>query len=98
MSRRVRAAAACLGRAGFPGDLSMSSSDWVEFLERHSKITALGSAATIVVVGLGAFSLLPQSHLSAPAPEPVRMVGAQQIDTHASPPRMLESGAPFSFA
>ncbi|MBV9992825.1 MAG: DegQ family serine endoprotease [Alphaproteobacteria bacterium] len=75
----------------------MSRRDWVEYVKRNSKITALGSAALIVVVGLGAFSLLPQSHLSAPAPEPVRMVGGHEIDTHAAP-RMLENGAPFSFA
>ena len=76
----------------------MLSGKWVDYVKRNSKITALGSAAIIVVVGLGAFSLLPQSHTSAQAPEPVRMVSAQQVDLHASPPRMLESGAPFSFA
>jgi serine protease Do len=67
-----------------------------DFIKRHSKLTALGSAATLVVVGLGAFALVPQER--GDSPEPVRMVSAQAIDTHSSPPRMLESGAPFSFA
>src|SRR6202000_3506693 len=78
--------------------MSMLSGKWVDYVKRNSKITALGSAAIIVVVGLGALSLPPQSHTSAQAPEPVRMVSAQQVDLHASPPRMLESGAPVSLA
>jgi serine protease Do len=74
----------------------MLNGKWADFAKRHSKLTALGGAATLVVVGLGAFALVP--HEQGSGPEPVRMVSAQQIDTHASPPRMLESGAPFSFA
>jgi serine protease Do len=57
----------------------------------------MGTAATLVVVGLGAFALVPNSHDAQP--EPVRMVTAQPVaETRSSPPRMLESGAPFSFA
>jgi serine protease Do len=75
----------------------MLGEKWIEYAKHHTKITALGSAAVIVVVGLGAFSLLPSAQgSSAGGPEPVRMVSA--TDIHASPPRMLESGAPFSFA
>jgi len=74
----------------------MLGNKWVAYAKQHAKITALGSAAVIVVVGLGAFSLLPHADGSSNnGPEPVRMVSA---DAHGSPPRMLESGAPFSFA
>jgi serine protease Do len=76
----------------------MLGEKWVAYAKQHAKITALGSAAVIVVVGLGAFSLLPRvENSSNSGPEPVRMVSAQAMDSH-TPPRMLESGAPFSFA
>src|ERR1700744_3595619 len=75
---------------------SMLNGKWADFAKRHTKLTALGGAATMVIVGLSAFALVP--HGQSDGPEPVRMVSAQPIDTHASPPRMLESGAPFSFA
>jgi serine protease Do len=74
----------------------MLNGKWADYLKKHTKLTALGGAATLVIVGLGAFALVP--HGPSDGPEPVKMVNAQQIDTHASPPRMLESGAPFSFA
>jgi len=74
----------------------MLNGKWADFAKRHTKLTALGGAASIVIVGLGAFALVP--HGQNDGPEPVKMVAAQPIDTHASPPRMLESGAPFSFA
>jgi serine protease Do len=74
----------------------MLGEKWVAYAKQHAKITALGSAAVIVVVGLGAFSLLPRvENASNSGPEPVRMVAAQE---QHGPPRMLESGAPFSFA
>ena len=75
----------------------MLGEKWVAYAKQHAKITALGSAAVIVVVGLGAFSLLPRVESSNSGPEPVRMVSALPAENHA-PPRMLESGAPFSFA
>ncbi|MBV8978101.1 MAG: Do family serine endopeptidase [Alphaproteobacteria bacterium] len=75
----------------------MLGEKWIAYLKHHSRITALGSAAVIVVVGLGAFSLLPAAQgSSSPQYEPVRLA-AQENDPR-SPPRMLESGAPFSFA
>ncbi len=66
---------------------------------RHrSRVVAMASAAAIVVVGLGAFALVPQVSgpgISTPAQPAVRYVS----DEHATPPpRMLEAGAPFSFA
>src|SRR5215475_14217676 len=76
----------------------MLGEKWVAYAKQHAKITALGSAAVIVVIGLGAFSLLPRVESSSNnGPEPVRMVSATPMENHA-PPRMLESGAPFSFA
>jgi serine protease Do len=74
----------------------MLNGKWADFAKRHSKLTALGGAATLVIVGLGAFALVPGGDNASL--EPVRMVAAQPVDSHASPPRMLESGAPFSFA
>ncbi len=74
----------------------MLNGKWADFAKRHSKLTALGGAALFVIVGLSAFALVP--HGDNGGSEPVRMVSAQQIDSHSSPPRMLESGAPFSFA
>ena len=63
---------------------------------RHSRLLAMGSAAAIVVVGLGAFALLP----------PVRQVAqhnaieiaANDTPSRANTPRMLENSSPFSFA
>ncbi len=74
----------------------MLGGKWAEYVKRHSKITALGGAATLVVVGLGAFAMLPRTQVADR--EPVRMVSAQPSNTRAAPPRMLENGAPFSFA
>lgn len=75
----------------------MLSGKWADYLKRHSKLTAMGTAATLVVVGLGAFALVPNGQNAQP--EPVRLVSAQQVaENRSSPPRMLESGAPFSFA
>jgi len=78
----------------------MLSDGWRGFAKRHTKLTALGSAATIVIVGLGAFTLLPHHEDQAQMAQPVRMVAGQQFAENrtAPPPRMLESGAPFSFA
>ncbi len=62
---------------------------------RQRRAIALGSAAAIVVVGLGAFALLPPVRAIQVAGEPT-MVAANESDTRA--PRMLENSPPFSFA
>ena len=62
---------------------------------RQRRAIALGSAAAIVVVGLGAFALLPPVRHVPIAGEPT-MVAASGSDTRA--PRMLENSPPFSFA
>ena len=61
---------------------------------RQRRLIAMTTAASIVVVGLGAFALLPPvEHVQAAAPVMV----AQNDAPRAATPRMLES-APFSFA
>jgi serine protease Do len=62
---------------------------------RQRRLIAMGSAAAIVVVGLGAFALLPPVRAIQTAGTP-SMVAANDGDTRA--PRMLENSAPFSFA
>ncbi|HEX2760423.1 MAG TPA: hypothetical protein VHM27_07915, partial [Rhizomicrobium sp.] len=62
---------------------------------RQRRLIAMGTAAAIVVVGLGAFALLPPVHAIKTAGTPT-MVAANTSDTRA--PRMMENSAPFSFA
>jgi serine protease Do len=62
---------------------------------RQRRVIAMGTAAAIVVVGLGAFALLPPVRAIQTAGTPT-MVAANDGDTRA--PRMLENSAPFSFA
>ncbi|MEI9989885.1 MAG: DegQ family serine endoprotease [Rhizomicrobium sp.] len=64
-------------------------------IKRHRHAIAMGTAAAVVLIGLSAFALVPgvrPVNDTAPrqfaAAEPVR----------SAPPRMLENGAPFSFA
>ncbi|MCP5411486.1 MAG: DegQ family serine endoprotease [Alphaproteobacteria bacterium] len=65
------------------------------FKPRHRRAVAMGSAAAIVVVGLGAFGFLPPVKEIQTAGTPI-LVAANQ--SSRSTPRMLESSAPFSFA
>lgn len=53
----------------------------------RARLLAAASAGALVLAGLGGFSLMPQSGASAMA-----------APAKAGPPRMLENGAPFSFA
>jgi serine protease Do len=63
---------------------------------RHGRVLAMGTAATIVVVGLGAFAFLPPVRAIRTANTTPVMVAANTSDARA--PRMLENSAPFSFA
>jgi serine protease Do len=63
---------------------------------RQRRVIAMCGAAAIVVVGLGAFALLPPVAHVQTAGDPT-MLAASGGNEHA-PPRMLESSAPFSFA
>jgi len=62
---------------------------------RQRRLAAMGTAAAVVVVGLGAFALLPPVRHVQTAGEPVLIAAA---DREARAPRMLENSAPFSFA
>jgi serine protease Do len=63
------------------------------------RLLAAGSAAGILVLGLGAFALLPHPAAevsdSASQPQSAHLI---RIAAHGMPPRMLDAGAPFSFA
>ena len=61
---------------------------------RQRRIIAMTSAAGIVVVGLGAFALLPPVQKIQTAGTPTML--AANTDTRT--PRMLDNSAPFSFA
>jgi len=73
-------------------------------VKRRRPLLAAGTAAAIVVVGLGAFSFAPQvrdlSVQSTDTTQPARVFAAADPVSiaHTTPPRMLENGAPFSFA
>jgi serine protease Do len=64
-------------------------------IKRHRHTIAIGTAAVLVLGGLSAFALAPASR-----PEPVSMprLVASAEPVRTTPPRMLENGAPFSFA
>ena len=62
---------------------------------RQRRLVAMGTAATVIVVGLGAFALLPPVRHVQTAGEPVLIAAA---DREGRAPRMLENSAPFSFA
>jgi len=64
---------------------------------RQRRVIAMGTAATMVVVGLGAFALLPPVRAIQTAGTPT-MVAANENEAVARAPRMLENSAPFSFA
>src|SRR5580693_10793935 len=64
---------------------------------RQRRLAAMGTAAAVVVIGLGAFALLPPVRAIQTAGEPT-MVAANDSDSGARAPRMLENSAPFSFA
>jgi serine protease Do len=69
-------------------------------LKRHRHLLAAGTAAAVVLVGLGAFAFVPAVRdagvQSTDTAQPQRVMAA--ADPVARAPRMLENGAPFSFA
>ena len=64
---------------------------------RQRRLAAMSSAAAIVLIGLGAFALLPPVRAIQTAGEPT-MVAANETEPTGRAPRMLENSAPFSFA
>src|SRR5437868_924320 len=61
------------------------------------RLLAAASAGAILVLGLGASALLPRPVADTSTVQPQ---GGQleQVAARSTPPRMLEAGAPFSFA
>ncbi|HEY4941684.1 MAG TPA: Do family serine endopeptidase [Rhizomicrobium sp.] len=65
-------------------------------IRRHRHVLAMGTAAVVVLVGLSAFAFVPGVRPAAdPAP---RVLAAADPVVRSTAPRMLENGAPFSFA
>ena len=64
---------------------------------RQRRLLAMGTAAAVVMVGLGAFALLPPVKAIQTAGEPT-MLAANDTESGSRAPRMLENSAPFSFA
>ncbi len=63
---------------------------------RQRRVIAMSGAAAIVVVGLGAFALIPPVAHIQTAGAPTML--AANDEGRATPPRMLDNSAPFSFA
>ncbi len=73
-------------------------SDWnIDPIKRHARAIALGTAAVLVLGGLSAFALVPGVRPVADTGPTPRLVAAAE-PARGTPPRMLENGAPFSFA
>ncbi len=66
--------------------------------KRHSRAIAMGTAAAIVLVGLSAFAFVPGVRPVSTADTAPRIMAAADPAPHSTAPRMLENGAPFSFA
>jgi serine protease Do len=66
----------------------------------RGRLLASAMAGSIVIIGLGAFSLLPVANQAPHAPTPQQHAPQQPAPQPMRPstPRMIESGAPFSFA
>jgi serine protease Do len=65
---------------------------------RHKRLLAVGAAAGIVLFGLGAFALVPNQSSQEQSSEATAEHPFQLAALDSKTPRMLENGAPFSFA
>ena len=72
-----------------------NTSAFLKFTRRHRHALMMGASAAIVVVSLGAFALLPPVQAIRTAAKDTVQVAQ---NTPARSPRMMEAGAPFSFA
>src|SRR5215469_13432703 len=63
-----------------------------------TRLLVASSAAALIVVGLGAAVMLPQPAEQHPPRPAVVHAAVTQPPQRTAPPRMLENGAPFSFA
>ena len=64
----------------------------------RSRLLAAGSAAAILVLGLGASTLLPRPAADTSAAGAQPPAHTQKVAMRAAPPHMLDAAAPFSFA
>src|SRR5580704_4001529 len=72
-------------------------------LEHHSRdmrcrLLAASSAAVLAIFGLGGFALAPAANSAHLAPVAAHPADSGHAQAKTNPPRMLENGAPFSFA
>jgi serine protease Do len=70
-------------------------------IKRHSRAVAMGTAAAVILIGLSAFAFVPgvrPVEISNSEPTQHAVPAADLRMAAATPPRMLENGAPFSFA
>jgi serine protease Do len=65
---------------------------------RHRQVLAMGTAATVLVVGLGAFGMLPKMTGLQPVAGEAPMMLAQATPRPANPRVLPSTGTPFSFA
>ncbi|MBV9330489.1 MAG: DegQ family serine endoprotease [Alphaproteobacteria bacterium] len=68
---------------------------------KRTRLLAMSGAAAIVVLGLGAFALLPKGLDAVSSGSGEKEASPRFIQTaenRGAPPHMLEAGAPFSFA
>lgn len=66
------------------------------FVKRNKGLVIMGSVVAVCLMSLGAYALMP-NHAAADTAAPVQLAAAQ-VAEQGTPPRMLDSGAPFSFA
>ena len=66
-------------------------------VKRRSRAIMARSAAAILLMGVSAFALAPAVQ-TTDSSQPTREMAAAQPVQRETPPRMLENGAPFSFA
>ncbi len=82
----------------------MPSDQKPNLMNRHRHLLAAGSAAALVLVGLGAFAFVPgvrdMGVQTTDSAQPARVMAQAdlRLAANTAPPRMLENGAPFSFA
>ena len=65
---------------------------------RRTRALAFGTAAAVVLVGLSAFAFVPGVRPVSDTAPASRIVAAAEPAARSTTPRMLENGAPFSFA
>ena len=76
----------------------MQKEQIVSFVKRNGRWLAGTSAAAVILVSFGAYALLPDRSSDPVTADPASYTAPASANTPAPPPRMMESGTPFSFA